>query len=284
MAFPNTNTTDKSTQIIPEVMQAMIQARLPKAIKFTQLAEVDKSLVGVPGDTITVPTWKYIGDAVDFAEGEKIDYSKLTTDKTTTTIKRAGKGVEISDFAQLVALGDPITEGARQLALSIGSKVDNDCFDTLLNAKLSVEHPAADLDLFDTIEATFEDDTGEHNTEDENPARGTLFVNMKDWAKLRKAVANEFTRASDLGDQILMSGTLGAVLGWQIVTSRKVAVGTYLAVKPGALGINLKRDMQVETGRDMDTKTTKINADEYYGVWLRNESRALVVNKPAAEG
>lgn len=151
MAFPNTNTTDKSTQIIPEVMQVMIQARLPKAIKFTQLAEVDKSLVGVPGDTITVPTWKYIGDAVDFAEGEKIDYSKLTTDKTTTTIKRAGKGVEISDFAQLVALGDPITEGARQLALSIGSKVDNDCFDTLLNAKLSVEHPAADLDLFDTI-------------------------------------------------------------------------------------------------------------------------------------
>lgn len=119
MAFPNENTTSKDNMVVPEVMAAMIQARLPKAIKFSPLAEVDTTLVGVPGDTITVPHFKYIGDAKIFGEGEKIDYSKLTTDKVTTTIKRAGKGVEISDLAVETGYGDPMTEGARQLVLRI---------------------------------------------------------------------------------------------------------------------------------------------------------------------
>lgn len=281
MAFPNAETTDKSTVIIPEVMAQMIAARLPKAIKFSPLATVDNTLEGVPGDTITVPHFKYIGDAVDFAEGEKIDYSKLQNGTTKSTIKRAGKGVEISDYAIQVGIGDPKTEGANQLALSIGSKVDNDSLEALMNARLTLAHTEPDLDLIDAIEATFEDDTSEFNIEDANPVHGTLIMNLKDYNKLRKAAAENFTRASELGDSILVSGTLGEIFGWQLMTSRKVPVGTYLAVKPGALGINMKRGVQVETARDIDYKTTKINVDEYYGVWLRDDTRALVVNKPA---
>ncbi|MFD1466478.1 N4-gp56 family major capsid protein [Lapidilactobacillus mulanensis] len=280
MAFPNAETTDKSTQVIPEVMAQMIAARLPKAIKFSPLATVDNTLVGVPGDTITVPHFKYIGDAVDFAEGEKIDYSKLQTGTTKSTIKRAGKGVEISDYAVQTGLGDPKTEAANQLSLSIGSKVDSDALTALLNARLTLTHAEPDLDLIDAIEATFEDDTSEFNVEDANPVHGTLIMNVKDFSKLRKAASNNFARATELGDTILVNGTLGEIFGWQILTSRKVPVGTFLAVKPGALGINMKRGVQVETARDIDFKTTKVNVDEYYGVWLKDDTRALVVNKP----
>ncbi|WP_225423431.1 hypothetical protein [Lacticaseibacillus paracasei] len=54
-----------------------------------------------------------------------------------------------------------------------------------------------------------------------------------------------------------------------------------MAVKAGALGINMKRGVEVETARDIDHKTTKINVDEYYGVWLKDDTKALVVNAPA---
>ncbi|WP_260302003.1 N4-gp56 family major capsid protein [Schleiferilactobacillus harbinensis] len=282
MAFPNPQTTDKNSVIIPEVMAQMIAARLPQAITFSPLATVDSTLVGVPGDTITVPHWKYIGDAVDFAEGDSIDYSKMQNGKTTSTIKRAGKGVEISDFAVEVGLGDPKTEAANQLSMAIGSKVDNDCVNALLNARLTLTHAAPDLDLVDAIEATFEDDTSEFNTEGSSPVRGVLYMNLKDYNKLRKAAASDYTRASELGDQVLTSGVLGEIFGWQIATSRKVPVGTYLAVKAGALGINMKRGVQVETARDIDYKTTKITVDEYYSVWLKDDTKALVVNTPAA--
>jgi N4-gp56 family major capsid protein len=283
MAFTNANTITPDTQIIPEVMAAMIQASLPKAIRFTGLAEVDTTLVGMPGDTITMPRFKYIGDAVDFADGDKIQYAKLATDKTTTSIKRAGLGVEIDDFAVLKGLGSPKTEAARQLAMSIASKVDNDCLDTLLSARLTLAHENADLDLVDAIEAVFEDDTSELNYEDANPVRGTLLMNIKDANKLRKAVAEDWTRATELGDSIILNGTLGSIFGWQIATSRKIPAGTFIAVKPGALGITMKRGVQVETARDIDYKTTKVNCDEYYGVWLKNDTRVLVVNKPAAK-
>lgn len=284
MAFPNANTTDATSQIDPEVMATMIVAQLPKAIKFTGIATTDDKLVGVPGSTITVPHWEYIGDAVDFAEGEKIDYSKLKNGTTTTTIKRAGKGTEVSDMAVLAGYGEPKTEAARQLSMSIASKVDNDCLDALLNARLSISHPEPDLDLFDAIEAAFEDDTDEKNFEGANSDTGVLIINKKDYAKLRKAAADDWTRNSELGDKILVSGVLGEIFGWQIMTSRKVPVGTYLAVKQGALSITMKRGVQVETERDIDYKTTKVNVDEYYGVWLQNDTRALVVNKPAAAG
>ncbi|MFU0764952.1 MAG: hypothetical protein ACFWTU_09100 [Leuconostoc mesenteroides] len=55
--------TTLEQMIDPEVMGEMILAQLPKAIKFGAIAPIDDTLSGRPGDTITVPRWKYIGDA-----------------------------------------------------------------------------------------------------------------------------------------------------------------------------------------------------------------------------
>ena len=49
-------TQTKLAQMInPEVMADMVSAKLPKMIKFTPLAYVERMLVGQPGTTITVP-------------------------------------------------------------------------------------------------------------------------------------------------------------------------------------------------------------------------------------
>ena len=85
--------------IDPEVMGQMLQAQLPQAVRFTSIAPNDTTLQGRPGDTITLPRYKYIGDAQDVAEGGEIQYNQLTTTTQKVTLKKAGIGVELSDEA-----------------------------------------------------------------------------------------------------------------------------------------------------------------------------------------
>ena len=39
----------------------------------------------------------------------------------------------------------------------------------------------------------------------------------------------------------------------------------------------LKRGINAETGRDMDNKSTKLNADEHYGVAIYDDTKLLVI-------
>ena len=89
--------TMMNNMINPEVMGAMIEAKIEALAKLTPYAKVDTSLVGVPGDTKTVPSWNYIGDAEDVAEGAEVGLSQLTAASTTFTIKKAMKAVGFTD-------------------------------------------------------------------------------------------------------------------------------------------------------------------------------------------
>ena len=260
--------------IDPEVMGAMIQAELPQALKFTGIAQLDTTLQGRPGDEITVPSYKYIGDAVDVAEGSAIDYDLLETTTRKIGIKKAAKGVELTDESVLSGYGDPVGEAQRQVRMALASKIDNDVLAAALEAPLTLADAEIDMDLIDKIEATFVDapDAIEGQTTDQ---MGTLFLSYKDAAKLRKAAADNWTRASQLGDNILVSGAFGELLGWEIVRSKKVEDGQFVAVKPGALKIYLKRELLAESARDIDHKQTKFNADQHYGVAIDND--ALIV-------
>ena len=72
-------TTKLADLIDPEVMGDMVSARKPKKLRVAPFAKVDDTLVGVPGDTITVPAYGYIGDAADVAEGAEVAIEKMTT-------------------------------------------------------------------------------------------------------------------------------------------------------------------------------------------------------------
>lgn len=271
--------TKLENMIDPEVMGAMIQAELPQALKFTGIAQLDTTLQGRPGDEITVPSYKYIGDAVDVAEGAAIDYDLLETTTRKIGIKKAAKGVELTDESVLSGYGDPVGEAQRQVRMALASKIDNDVLAAALEAPLTLADAEIDMDLIDKIEATFVDapDAIEGQTTDQ---MGTLFLSYKDAAKLRKAAADNWTRASQLGDNILVSGAFGELLGWEIVRSKKVEDGQFVAIKPGALKIYLKRELLAESARDIDHKQTKFNADQHYGVAIDND--ALIVRSADA--
>lgn len=273
-------TTQLAQMIDPEVMATMLQAQLPQAVRFSAIAPIDTTLQGQAGDTVTVPRYKYIGDAEDVAEGGAISYNQLTTTTQKIGLKKAGIGVKLTDEAVLSGYGDPAGEATRQIGLSIASKVDNDILNTAKTAKLVVNH-AIDLDLIDQISAQLIDNESDFNYEDDDTQTGALFLNPKDANVLRKLAADNWTRTSDLGDNILVNGTFGELFGWQIVRTRKLAVGYALAVLPGAMKTYLKRDTNLETDRDIDHKLTKVNADKIYGIAIVNDAKIVQV-KPAS--
>lgn len=273
-------TQTKLAQMInPEVMADMISAKLPKMLKFTPLAFVERALVGQPGNTITVPKWEYSGDAKDIEEGVAIEPDQLTTKKSTMTIKKAGKGIELTDEAVLSGYGDPIGQATHQIALAIANKVDNDLIEEAKKATQFVAEAPTTGDALDKALAVFAD---------EEDARYVALLNPEDAIALRKDTAKEWVRGSEIGANIVVSGTFGEAHGVQIVRSKKVDKGKGFLVKVsaadtdtddvakyGAFVINLKRDVAIETDRDILKKTTVITGDEHYGVYLYDPSKVV---------
>lgn len=267
--------------IDPEVMAPMISAKIENGIKVTPFAKVDTTLQGQPGSTITVPKYKYIGDAEDVAEGVEAGTVKLTTSKAEYEIKKAVKAVELTDEAVLSGYGNPVGETNNQLGLSIASKVDADAISALQEATLiydGSENYISYNGIVDGIDLFNE----EFNTDK------VMFINPHQVTTLRKD--SNFISADKYDNNVIMKGEIGMVANARIVPSRRVAYedGVYNCPivqlnqdnetqdDTSALTIYLKRDLNVETGRDVLKSQTTIKADKHYVVALTDESKVVI--------
>ncbi len=273
----------KLTNLInPEVMGDMISAGLPKAIKFLPIAKLDDKLEGQPGNTITIPVYTYIGDAKDVAEGVAIDLELMATTTKPFTIKKAAKGVEITDEALLSGFGDPIGNATQQLKLSIASKLDEDIVKALgtATANKTVAAAISYAGIVDAVGMLVEEDATEKY----------IFIHPDQMTTLRKD--ENFISAEKYGGQVMMTGEIGMIAGCRVVKSRRVpsASSTFtnfiVAMTPEAedgtpvlpaVSIFVKRDVLVENDRDIVRKTNVITADEHYVVGLTNDSKVVKV-------
>lgn len=206
-------TTQLSDLIVPEVMANMVSAKIPTKIVVAPFAKVDTSLVGQPGDTITVPQYAYIGDAVDVAEGVAAETVKLTTSTTQVTVKKAMKAVELTDEAVLSGYGDPVGQANIQLAKSIASKIDNDAMDALYNAQLFYESGSSAISYNAVVEAI------DIFNEEVNTSK-VMFVNPKQVTSLRKDA--NFISADKYPANVILTGEVGMIANTRIVPSKKV--------------------------------------------------------------
>ena len=173
-------TTTTAQVINPQVMADMVSAKLPKLIKFTPLAVVETTLVGRPGDELTVPQWTYSGDATEITEGQAIPIDQLGTKETKMKIKQAGKAIEITDKAALVGHGNVYGEATNQIALAIANKVDNDIVEVAKTATQNITEAPVSVANIDKALEIFAD---------EEDARYVALINPKDAIKLRADAA-----------------------------------------------------------------------------------------------
>lgn len=271
----NTNATKLAQLINPEVMGAFAERKLDAEFKFAPLAVIGHTLQGQAGDTLTIPVWGYIGSAEDVAEGQPVPISKMGQTKTQVTVKKAGKGIELTDEAVLSGLGDAIGEGERQLAESILDKVNKDSFDALMSTT-TLQHTTANEgvlnadDLADAL-VNFKEDVHEGQV---------LFVSPKRYAELRKDNA----WVSVLNGEKFITGQVGEIMGCAVVVSNTMPDDKALIVRAGALGLELKRDTMVETDRDIINKSTIITIDKHYVAYLKDASKVIKITVKAGAG
>ena len=291
-------TTKLANLIDPEVMGDMVSARIPKKLRVAPFAKVDDTLAGVPGDTITVPAYAYIGDAAYVAEGEEVTIEKMTTSTRKATVKKAMKGISLTDEAVLSGYGNPVGEANTQLAMAIAAKIDNDCMDALQTATLSYDGSAGAISYNGIVEALdlFEEEQG---------CDKVLFIHPKQLTALRKDA--DFLSADKYQAGLMLTGEVGMIAGCRIVPSKKVPLVEVGGTEgdeegepgtPGvecyacpivklegdpetedevpALTIYRKREVNVETERKPKIRTTEITADEFYVAVLSNEAKVVL--------
>ncbi len=283
----STTTTMLKDLIDPEVMAPMISAKITNAIVATPFAKIDTTLVGQPGSTITVPKYAYIGDAADLAEGVTADKTKLETTSANYTVKKAVKQVELTDEAVLSGYGNPVGETNSQLGKSIASKIDNDVMDELKSSRF-VFNGTGSISYNNIVDAI--DMFGE----EENVPK-VMFIHPHQVSELRKD--ENFISNDKYNNNVIMRGEIGMIANTRIVASRKAIneAGTYYlnpivelkgesqtGDETAAVTIFLKRNVNIETQRELGNYTTLIGADEHYVAALTDESKVVVAKFDAS--
>lgn len=278
--------TQMNNVVNPQVMGDMIDAKIEALLKITKYAKVDTSLEGVAGDTKTVPSWNYIGDAEDIAEGAEVSLTAMTAGTKTFTIKKAMKSVGITQEAVNSGLGNPIGQAEKQLAMSIAGKVDQDVMDAALSSEIISGDGSSKISYTGIVDAVGVFD-------EEEMTDKVLFVAPEQVTTLRKD--NDFISADKYNNNVVMTGEIGMIAGVHIIPSKKIKVdetGVYsnplikLEAESSetdftedelpAVTIFLKKNTQTDADWKPRTQTHEITAAKYYGVALTNEAKVVV--------
>lgn len=278
-------TTMMAQMINPEVMGDMINAKIEALAKLTPYAKVDTSLVGVPGDTKTVPSWNYIGDAEDVAEGAEVGLTQMTASSATFTIKKAMKAVGITQEAINSGLGNPVGQAEHQLAKSIVGKVDNDVLEAALTGSVIVDTGAV-IGYEGIVSATTKFEDEEDGTEK------VMFIHPKQEGQL--LLDPNFLSADKFTAGVAVNGAIGKIAGCWIKKSKKIKAksGAYtcpiIKMEPDspeteytedelpALTIFLKKDVSVDHEWFPKKQQHDITAAKYYGVAKTNDAKIVL--------
>ena len=270
--------TQLSNIINPQVMADMISAELTNALILTRLYKVNRELKGRAGDTITIPTYDYIGEATDLAENAEGTAVALTAKEQNYTVKKVAKFITLTDEAMLSGYGNPKDEAIKQLRMSIQDKIDNDGVKLLeaingtsVGKGMVYDGSSSPLSYDSVVEAL-----DLLNLEEEG-ANLYLIVSRDGIKQLRKDP--KFIDKND--GEMLGSGVVGMVAGCKVKISKKVTNGRAYVMGEEALTAFIKRDVNVETQREVMFKRTIVSADEHYTVAIEDYSKIAVIKHKA---
>lgn len=218
------NTATKLRDLInPEVMAQMISAKVEKKVRLMPYVGLDTTLQGQSGDTITIPKYSYIGDAVDVAEGEAIPTRTLSTTSEAHKVKKIGIGGTLTDEAVLSGYGNPQGNLTDQLAKAITQKLDSDAMAELY--KTNTFYTSEYVLSYNTIVNAVDLFNEEVNTEK------VIWVHPSQVTQLR--LDANFISKDKYQEGVMVNGEIGMVANAHIVPSKRVMLVEYVHDESG---------------------------------------------------
>lgn len=267
-------TTTLSQLVNPEVMADAISAELPAKLATLGYIKVDTTLEGKAGNTITVPRFNYIGSAADLAENTEGSVDVLSAKEVDYKIKKAVKNVELTDESVLSGYGDPVGEVQTQLKNSISDKIDNDVI-SLLKTDAdcpNIDESSSALTVSNLVKAV-NDFEGENKGQEKY-----LLVSPEGLQNLMDD--SNLTKSDTLTQGVMVEGAVAKVAGCYVVPSNKLYYGgatgvtrnAYILTKEAVTAF-LKRNVNLETERNVLYKKTLFSVDEHYVVAIEDMNK-----------
>lgn len=256
---------NKTNIIVPEVLEDLFQYDYENALVLGKLAYHDDTLVGNPGDTVTLPYTAPLTDAEIVAEGDSLTPESNQDSKITVKVSKVGKAVEITQEAINSCAYDVKSEKRTQIAKSIARKVDKDLLAAI--GKTTLKYTATALTYAEIVKAKAK--MGEEafvNTP-------VLIVNSSDYADL--AVTDEFVKGAV---QIADFGVNAAAMlvDMPVIVSDNVPAKTAYLVTPGSFVLVNKQAPTLYFDVNGLNEQTLMSAFMHYGVDLPNKNRGVV--------
>ncbi len=272
--------TKLASLINPQVMADIVNAKLEKRIVVTPYAKLDTTLEGQAGDTITVPKFEFIGEAVDVEEGADIPTRELKCVGTSYKIKKAGIGGILTDEAVLSGYGNPVGELSNQMGNSIASKCDEDAMTELYKAKTT--YTATKIMSYENVVNAIDAFGEEENSEK------VIFIHPKQTTQLR--LDPNFISKEKYNNEVVATGEIGMIANAHVVPSKKVKLDSGYYFNPivkltsnetddesPALTIFVKRETNIETERVAKNRTTEVTGDKMYVCALTNDAKVVIL-------
>lgn len=272
--------------IVPEVYAQLVREKIAGKCKVAQFMVTLGDLHGKVGETLTMPKWGYIGDAVDWDINTAMDKTQMKQTSTTATIKAVqAPAVEVSDYDNEVELGNAIEEASNQQALGVARKYDTDAIacalESPLKYQLATKNEITQTELIAMLGLYGDDrDSADFDAIVVHSSFAPSFYTMDMFVK------RDLTMTAD-GNGIAVNGCIGTFLNIPVVLSDRCydatnQEGFVLMMKKGAISIIPKEEPFAETARDASIRKTTIYLSQFYAMALTDDEAIVYAKKVLA--
>lgn len=238
-----------------KVIEAKATDLLATAVNTRSLLTVDNSLTETAGMVKTINVYTYSGEAEELEAGQaNSSRGSITYTGKDYKVKRVQQTFDYldDDYMKDNTIVDNMLKGANQVMVNkMTSDFYNECAKATTNdITINDAHPFGYDAIVDAISYL--------NVEDESKIFVICNPEMK--ARLRK---DEDYKAAHMGD-VIYNGMVGTIAGIPVVVSKAVPERTAYVMTNEAVKLFMKKDVQVEQDRDIETKKNTVVLSTYY--------------------
>ena len=258
-----------------KVLEAKATDLLTTAINTRSLMSIDNSLAESAGMTKTINVYTYTGEAEELANGVGSTAGKrgsigyVGNDYTVKMVQQA------FDYTDEDAMKDPsivdnMMKGASQVMVN---KMNADFISAVSGSGVSkgVTFAKGSALSYDVIV----DAISELNLEDE----GKVFIVIPNTWKAALRKDNDY-KSARMGE-VIYNGQIATICGIPVIASKALTDAAYVMTKE-AVKLFMKKDVEVEQDRDIETKKNTVALTTYYICALVDNTKICKISEAAS--